>query len=462
MERLTHNRTTPKAAPGEFRMEAEPVRGPFLEEPPFPWRPGESGLGDGMARLREIASRRWRTFVAIAVVTFVVVQLAAFFWPGTFAAHAALLIQKPRAAVTLASDPGQGPTVVSSGVTEEEVNSEIAILTSREVLSATVGATGLDRIPPPLYVRIFFAPLRWYEKAYSAYHGVPAPTQTDRAIQGLGRSVSAERMKASNVIVVTMESRDPRAAEAILDELLRRYFSRHIEVLGRDQMAPLFSSQAGVIEGKLQEEEDALQKSKSEGGTVDPAAERDVQMKIDATLREEVETLRRRLAELDGKAKSLGKTESQWVKGREAKVSLENERLSAIAERDGALERMRVLERQAAASRLRLIELDRRAIDTTRTQRRVKALEDRYLSYLSRSEQGRIDSALDQNRVTNVTLVQAAAALPSPVSPKRMVVLVVSVVGGLLLALLVCLWLELRSVGAASVLEAVVPARSGR
>ncbi|HTP51295.1 MAG TPA: GNVR domain-containing protein [Anaeromyxobacteraceae bacterium] len=429
----------------------------------FPPPRGPSS-GDGLepivSRAREVIRRRWKEALAVAAATFLLTQALAFFWPGTFAAQARLLIQKPRASVTLTGDVGQAPTVVSAGVTEEEVNSEIAILTSQEVLEATVAATGLERAPTPWYARVLLAPVRWYDSLYARYQGVPEATPAQRAVQSLVRCISAERMKASNIITVTLEARDPDGAAALLGELLKQYLRWHIDVLGRDQMIPLLSGQAGVMEGKLAQVEEALQKGKREGGTIDPGLERDVQLKIDAALREEAEALLRRKAELDGKLRAFAWAQSQPMKGREARLALDNDRTTAMVERAGLAARMKILDEQIVASRERLLDLDRRAIDVTRNQRHVRALEERYLAYLSRSEQARIDSALDQNRVTNVSVVQAAAASTKPLRPKRPIVLVVSIAGGLLAGVLWAAARELRAMGLTRVLESVAPTRS--
>jgi len=477
-------------------------------------------IAGAIGRFRDALFRRKGELLIVSLVTFLLIQAVGFFWPGTFAAHSALLIQKARASAPLDADPSEPTTVISGGVTEEEVNSEIAVLTSREVLAATVAAAGLDRVPPPWYLRLLFWPLRAYDRLYARYHGIAEPSDTDRAIQGLTRSISAERMKDSNVLVVGLESGDPKVAEIVLNELLKHYMQRHIDVHGRYQVEPLFSTQAGVIERELHEVEESLQQTKREGGTVDAGAERDVQLKSDAALREELDTLRRRLAELDGKLAAYDKElaegaarqsvsgdildslksealrleleqirmEARYKEGfplleenrqklektrqaldeERAKVfehnptlvALDQERARTAAERAGVAERKGVLEAQVRQSRERLMDLDRRTTEATRSQRRIKALEERYAMYLSRGEKARIDSALDQGNITNVSIVQAASASPKPVRPKKSIVMAVSLVGGLLVGILRCAWLELRGIGLAAFLAAVAPPKA--
>lgn len=508
-----------RSGPGRIE-EPSTISGPRAADPGLKGAlaPSAGGdLGAALARLRAAVVRRKREFLVVWLILFLAIQAVAFFWPGTFAAQAAVLIQKTRSPGPADSDPSRAPTVIAGAVTEEEVNSEIAILTSREVLSATVAAAGLDRVPTPLYLRVLFAPLRWYEELYASYHGIPPLSGADRAIQSLERSISAERLRSSNVVLATLEARDPKVAEVVLDELLKNYLKRHTEVHGRTQVASVFSHQADLLEHQLLEVEESLQRSKHQAGTVDASAERDVQLKIDASLREEADTLRRRLAELDAKLGSLdrestrdrardmvsgsildqlkaeaNRLEQEQVKmearyrpgfplleenakklertrealererGRvfehnPALVLLERDRAEASAERAGVARRLKVLEEQLRSSRERLLALDEQTTEAIRGKRQARALEERYLLYLQRGAQTQIDAALDENRLTNVSIVQGASASPKPVRPKRTVVLLVSIVGGVLAAILRCAWLELRSLGASALVAALAP-----
>ena len=498
----------------------EPDPTPTKSDPPAeaaraaaPWV-----VAAALSRFRAALARRRAAFWTVALLTFAAVQALAFLWPGTFAAQTALLIQKARAAAPLDVDPTRSATVLATSVTEEEVNSEIAILTSREVLSAAVAAAGLDRAPTAWYLRALHAPLRLYDHAYASFHGTPEPTPADRAIRALGRSIAVERMKDSNVLVVTLRSRNPEVAQQVLEVIVKEYLLHHITVHGAFESAPLFSAEASVVAGKLEEVERALLAEKRRAGIVDAAAERDVQLRADAALREESDALRRRLAELDARVASYdavlaGGSRGAPVRGevldqlkvREHQLELEQvqmdaryspefplaeenrqklartraaladerartlendptvvtaaqERAHAQAERSGIQRRLRVLEGQLQASRDRLQHLDASVTEAAGAQRRVRALEERYLMYLSRSEQGRIDAALDRDRVSNVSVVQAPSLSRLPVSPKKTVVLAVSVLGALLVAALFCAWRELRALGASAVGALLGPA----
>ncbi len=464
--------------------------------------------------------RRWQWLVFFVVV-FMAVHVAGFLWPATYVARAAILIEMARSRVPVDADPNDPTTVLTGAVSEEEVMSEIAILTSHEVLEKTVEATGIDQAPMPWYLRLIFGPARAYDRWYASYHDLPEPSPRDRAIHGLTQSLSATRLKDSNVLLVTFESGDPEVAEIVLDNLLEHYLDHHVEVHQPYAAGPFFTDQADRSATDLREQEDRLQQLKEEAGVADIVAEREVQLHHDAQLRLEAATLARRRAELRGQIDSLNadwstgldtssnrplmrsptldklKAEVRELEGERIRLEtrynddfplvvenrrkLELTRSALVEERGnaaemsptlleierqlsqtradlaGAVERSKVVSNQQRRSRGRLLNLDRQALAAARSERMIAAAEKRYLFYLERGEEARIEKALDLGKVTNVSIVQRAVALTKPVRPKKTVLLMVSILGGMLLALLAVLMLELRALGWAGVLRSAVP-----
>ena len=484
-------------------------------------------LAETLKRLRLALSRRRRTFLAVFVVTAILIQAAAFFWPGTFAAYAAVLIQKTRSSPQLDADPTEPMTAISAGVTQEEVNSEIAVLTSNEVISDTVKATGLSQAPEPWYLRMIFAPVRAYDYAYASWHEVPYATKDDRTLRAVSNSITATRMKDSNVMVISYESGDPRVSQIVLAELLKHYMDRHVSVHRQSDAQGFFSRQANVLATELRQHEDALQALKQEMNVAEVPAERDAALKLDAGLREEDATLRRRLAEVTASISAYQaqlKTTPGWTvtsSSRQRTTTLENltaqiqlleidqarlmakyqddfplvrenkEKLDAAnralqrerndmteestsgispvalaidqeiarlsGEREGVSARLRALAEQLAVSHARLRDLDQKVTESARIGRLIKSTEDRYLMYLNREEKARVDSALDQGRFTNVSIVQEATASLKPVRPRKVITAIVAICGGLMMAFLACVWLEMATLQLGGLVTSVAP-----
>jgi polysaccharide biosynthesis protein PslE len=503
---------------------SDPVQDPRWNRGATDQAPDE--LPDVMKRMAASFSRRRRLFVTVFLVSAAIIQAVAFAWPGTFAAHAAILIEKTRYASRLDADPSEPMTTLAQGVTEDEVNSETAVLTSAEVLTATMQNTGLDQAPEPWYLRALFAPLRAYDQAYAWWHEVPTPSRADRTLRALGNAISATRMKDSNVMIVTYEAGDPRTAELVLHELLKRYLDQHLVVHRPMDVHGFFTEQAGLLSGELRGYEEELRRLKQQLGVSEAASERDVALKLDAVLREEEAALQRRRAEIDAnmaayeaKAEivpnritttsqqesstlaelksSLAQLELEQIrlearfqpgfpllaeherKVAAARRALERERAQLTqastsaaspvvitieqelarltAEREGVLARLGAVRGQLAASRAQLMKLDEAVTEAARIDRLIRTTEQRYMMYLDRQDKARVDTALDQGRFTNVSIVQNATASPRPVRPSKLVSLFVAIFGGLLVAFVTCISLELSSIQPGRLLTSAAP-----
>jgi uncharacterized protein involved in exopolysaccharide biosynthesis len=315
-----------------------------------------SDLADAIRGFWRALVRRKREFFAVAITVAVVVQLASFLWPATYVAHAAILIQQNRSTAGLDAAGDRTPTVVSSGVSEHDVNSEVAVLTSRQVIEATIEATGIDKAQPSIWLRILFGPLWLYEDAYAWFHGVRAPTLADRAIRSFESSLEVEPMKDSNVLVVSYESGNPTFAEIVLKTLLEKYLEHHVEVHRSSGAEAFFEEQARSLAAELETQEQQLQALKASVGVTDIAMERTVQQQIVASLREEQARLERTIAELDSRGASHKsflereprQMQTTTVEGRNDAA------LQALIQQklDLELERVRLVERYRADSPL--------------------------------------------------------------------------------------------------------------
>ena len=322
-----------------------------------------SDLADALRGFWRALVRRKREFFAVAVTVAVVVQLASFLWPATYVAHAAILIQQNRSTSGMDAAGDRSPTVVSSGVSEHDVNSEVAVLTSSQVLAATIEATGLDKAQPSIWLRILFGPLWLYEDAYAWFHGVRAPTMADRAMRSFESSLAVEPMKDSNVLVVSYEAGNPTFAEIVLKTLLEKYLEHHVEVHRSSGAEAFFEEQARSLAGELASQEQQLQTLKASVGVTDIAMERTVQQQIVASLREEQARLERTIAELDSRGASHKnflereprQMQTTTVEGRNDAA------LQALIQQklDLELERVRLIERYRADSPL-LVENQRK------------------------------------------------------------------------------------------------------
>jgi uncharacterized protein involved in exopolysaccharide biosynthesis len=68
-------------------------------------------------------------------------------------------------------------------------------------------------------------------------------------------------------------------------------------------------------------------------------------------------------------------------------------------------------------------------------EQEVERCKANYATYCDKSEQSRIDNALQSERITNVNVIQPASLIASPVSPRKNSVLALGILGGLVLGI---------------------------
>ena len=100
----------------------------------------------------------------------------------------------------------------------------------------------------------------------------------------------------------------------------------------------------------------------------------------------------------------------------------------------------KVLKTQQEAARQELAELNQTEVKMAAIQRELSLLDAKYRKYSENSEQARIDQALSDKKISNISVVQASATLMDPVRPRKALNLALGlflgIVGGIGLAFL--------------------------
>jgi succinoglycan biosynthesis transport protein ExoP len=91
------------------------------------------------------------------------------------------------------------------------------------------------------------------------------------------------------------------------------------------------------------------------------------------------------------------------------------------------------LNEQLSQLRKRVRLLNENEPQIAKLEQEVALCKANYTTYCEKSEESRIDGALQNERITNVNVVQPANLVASPVSPRKGTVLVLGIVGGLVL-----------------------------
>src|SRR5437870_10307802 len=196
-----------------------------------------------------IALFKWKRFIlAFGLVGILAAVGVYFFFPAVYESDARLLVRYvlERSGVDPDAVSGQGGKS-GTGITNDGViAAEVSILTSWDLSVQVAEALGPNRVLPD----------------------TKAPSVVAAAAvinSGLGTTTA----KGSNIIGVSYQNGKPEVATAVLNELVNRYFTKHLEVHRSAGAFDFVSQQTDQIRGRLGQTEDTLKQLKAKAGILD-------------------------------------------------------------------------------------------------------------------------------------------------------------------------------------------------
>ncbi len=413
--------------------------------------------------------RRLSIIGAAAVVLAIV--LGAIVLPK-YQSEMKILVKRGRVdpVVTSSETNDRQTQIINSAITEEELNSEVEVLTSDDLLRQVVLANHLqDGVH------------NWFDRSEEG--------QIQEATRQLKNHLNVESVKKANVITASYKSKDPQLAYSILKSLSTLYLQKHTLVHRPPGEFQFFEKETEQSRKQLQDAEARLKQFPQQEGAVAPQLERDITLQklnefnfVLEQTRADIRASQDRIRELQGLETStpqrmmtqlrrsdngqlmqqlkstlleleLKRTElltkfqpdyrpvqevEKQIAETKAAIQAENDRPIreettdqnpthewvrgelAKAEADLASQQARATatQRIVAEYQNRAKELGDKAIMLGDLQRNQKVQEDNYLLYLRKSEEARINSALDQNRILNVALAEDPAVPALPAHPR--------------------------------------------
>src|SRR2546423_637292 len=418
--------------------------------------------------------RKWMVLVIFLTVLLGTLAFT-FVLPDRYESHMKMLVKNQRVDVAITAGNVTAPSAISDGeVSENKINSEIELLTSKDLLTQIVNDCGLakqgggllSRTPPPQAVRV------------------------ERAVNQLAKDLNINPVRRANIISISYSSNSPQVAAQVLKRLGDLYLDKHLKLHHPEGATDFFTDKAGEYEKQLKESENRLTEfqaannlvvlSQQKDLTLQKAAEAKASlMASEAAVNEatqrisrveqqlsamparvvtarhslpnqySAERLNTMMVELQTRRAQLltkFKADDRLVQEVDEQIRITREALDK-AERKTAIEeatdlnplrqtleteRARArLEQSAAIARHATLSgqmqqyqaaLDKLEADTTKhddLQRELKEAEENYQLYAKKREESRIADELDRQKITNVSIAEAPVAAQLPSSPNR-------------------------------------------
>jgi uncharacterized protein involved in exopolysaccharide biosynthesis len=409
-------------------------------------------------------------FLIVFAATFSMTAALVFLLPTKYESQMKFLVgdERPDLVITPKDDKA---TPQQEELAEIRVNSEVELLTSRDVLRQVVLKSHLIHDPD------------------AAASAAPSPISLDKAVHSLERHLEITPVKKSDIITVAYRAKNPEVANAVLKNLAETYLGTHLSAHTSPGSFKFFSDQADVYAERLAQSEEQLRRFRQAHASLIQPDEKDAltqrmmdaQAALDAAEAQEAEYrnrvrearhilpgLRSRvtgpvrtspqtalIAQLDAMLTQLQNRRTEMVTKfqpndrlvveldteiQSTKAALDKATADASVERVTDLNQVRVEAEKglrdsqvtlagvkARRKRLAILMNDYRkrmyslagaATENDRLTRQVKEDEDNYLLYSKKREEARISESLDQQRITNVSLVQAPTLPAEPASPQ--------------------------------------------
>lgn len=459
------------------------------------------GKSEAQVSVRDVASVIFRhklllcvTFLAVALGTAAIT----FLMPNEYESRMKILVKNTRSDVPITPEQTVGSTGnnFENDVSENQINSEIELLTGEDLLKQVVTECGLYGSGGA--------------SISSALGLKEAPssqaTQIEEAAKRLAKDLVITPVKKANIIEVKYTSRSPEKAAAVLRKLGDLYLEKHVKLHRPPGTYEFFKTQADQSEAQLQEAEKSLSSFQQSMNVVSLTQQKDqtVQklteaksklLETETFLREvsdriakgqqQLETLAPRvvtqsralpnqysvermntlIVELQNRRTQLltkfrsddrlVKEVDQQLRNTRAALdkasketateqstdlnplrqSLETELARGRVDQAGAAGRREMLAGQVKQYEAQLSRLEGITAEYEDLARQKKESADNYQLYKKKEEEARITNALDQSKITNVSVAEAPVQSQLPVKPNRPLNLILGVFLGVLLSI---------------------------
>jgi uncharacterized protein involved in exopolysaccharide biosynthesis len=416
---------------------------------------------------RELAAtlfRRPRLVAASFGFVLLATTLLAVF-SARYESHFKVLLRRGRYDPVVSSQPASPMDFTRPDITEEELNSEVELLSDEDLLKQVVKMAGLVPADTP---------------------DIERPAAIEHAVRKVVRRLNVEALKKSNLIQVSYKDTSAERSARILAALSTLYVRRHTNLQRPPGEIQFFEQRTAEYEKILHQSEAELVHFTRARGVVSAALERDIALQklgeADAAYRQidqdRVET-ERRISSLREQLKSfpsrsvtlkhwadnpevlekmkthllelqlkrtelLSRFEPSYRLVQEVEQEISETRAEIAAEAltpvrdettdkdpnyewarmemekaqvqwDGLRARQSDASTQATSLRTFAQQLQSDSVDQQDLMRTAKAEEDNYLLYLRKREEARIGDALDERRILNVAIVEPPVAPALPV-----------------------------------------------
>jgi uncharacterized protein involved in exopolysaccharide biosynthesis len=203
---------------------------------------------------------RQRRVMLIAFAVVLVAAAASGIWVPKYETQMKILVRRQRSDVIVTTSANEPSQQFNEEVSEQDLNSEVELLNSKDLLRKVVIAAGL-----------------------SGAHGATADRQSEiriaKEVRELSKELRIQPLRKSNVILVSYQSRNPEMAARVLASLATAYMEKHLEVHRSTGEFKFFDQQMRQYQQGLDQAQAKLTDFTKDTGVVAADLERDAALR---------------------------------------------------------------------------------------------------------------------------------------------------------------------------------------
>ncbi len=442
--------------------------------------------------LIEVIFRRRRTISYTFAAVIGGAILAVLLLPSKYEAQTKFLLHRERVDPPLTAQQTGVMQQAAPSLTEEDINSEVGLLRSQDLLEKVVITTGLDRrVKPSLLSRLL------------SKEPMTPDERRAKAAEKLATDLRIEPEKKSYLIDVSYASPDPQLSAQVLNTLGNYLLDKHAEVRRAPGTTQFFDDETRQYKQKLDLAQERLAAFNQKEGLVTDQSEKDASVprmaEFEFNLRqtqaaipraeENVRNLEGQLRTTQPRITTELRNSDNAVLMQQLKSSLVNLELQhtdlmqkyapddrqvkeveeQIGQVKAAIETHQkaplkeevtnenptyeLLHQELVRARAELaslkalatsynkvdtsyrgeaVERDQKQLEQQSLLRDLKTAEQSYLLYLNKREEARISDAFDKMRIVNVSIAEAASTPLFPNNPASLTLMLAAILGCLL------------------------------
>ncbi len=221
-----------------------------------------------LTQLRDVVAigLRHRRLVAISFLGLMAgVLLSPFLLPPRYKATTKILVKRERADFVVTADRSDTQQQAPTAVSETELNSEIELMKSQDLLEKVVTACGLQNLS---------SRSGWIAWLHISSGAEDSHKVLGAAVRNLEKSMDLGLLPKTSLISITYEDSDPQRAAHVLNTFVNSYMEKHLAVHRPAGTLAFFREQTKQYGEGLKAAESRLGEFSQTQGTVSPAQQK--------------------------------------------------------------------------------------------------------------------------------------------------------------------------------------------